>query len=52
MSAGLNLDDVAMTAAAAWRRFVVCVEALPADQAAPLWQVAQVKAAVAIHPNG
>jgi hypothetical protein len=29
--------------AAAWRRFVACVEALPPDQAAPLWQAAQVQ---------
>jgi hypothetical protein len=28
-------------AAAAWRKFVRCVEALPADQAVPLWRCAQ-----------
>jgi hypothetical protein len=32
-------------AAAAWRRFVACMEALPPDQAAPLWQAAQAQAA-------
>lgn len=37
-------DDAAKTAAAAWRRFVTCVEALPADQAAPFWQAAQAQA--------
>jgi hypothetical protein len=30
-------------AAAAWRRFVACMEALPPDQAAPLWQAAQAR---------
>jgi hypothetical protein len=34
-------DDGVKAAAAAWRRFVSCVEALPPDQAAPLWQTAQ-----------
>jgi hypothetical protein len=29
-----------------WHRFVACVEALPPDQAAPLWQAAQAQAAV------
>ena len=29
----------------AWRRFVSCVEALPPDQAAPLWREAQARAA-------
>jgi hypothetical protein len=33
-------------AAAAWRRFVSCVEKLPLDQAAPLWRDAQAQAAV------
>lgn len=37
-------DNAAMAAAAAWRRFVACVEALPPDQAAPLWQAAQAQA--------
>jgi hypothetical protein len=32
-------------AATAWRRFVVCVEALPPDQAIPFWQAAQAQAA-------
>jgi hypothetical protein len=31
-------------AAYAWRHFVTLMEALPADQAAPLWQMAQAKA--------
>jgi len=30
---------------AAWRRFVACVEALPPDQAAPLWRDVQKQAA-------
>jgi hypothetical protein len=30
--------DLKWQAQYAWRRFVACVEALPADQAAPLWQ--------------
>jgi hypothetical protein len=34
-------DDAVKAAAAAWRRFVSCVEALPPDQAAPFWQAAQ-----------
>jgi hypothetical protein len=32
-------------ARAAWRRFVSCVEMLPPDQAAPLWQAAHAQAA-------
>ena len=32
--------DLKRDAAAAWRRFVACVGALPADQAAPLWRAA------------
>jgi hypothetical protein len=32
-------------AAAAWRRFVACMEALPPDQVAPLWQAAHAQAA-------
>jgi hypothetical protein len=32
-------------AEAAWRRFVSCVEALPADQGAPLWHEVQARAA-------
>jgi len=31
-------QDLKREAAAAWRRFVSCVRALPPDQAAPLWQ--------------
>src|SRR5450759_3602226 len=38
-------SDDAAKAAAAWRRFVACMEALPPDQAAPLWQAAQAQAA-------
>jgi hypothetical protein len=37
-------DDPAQAAAQAWRRFVACVEALPPDQAAPFWQLAQAQA--------
>jgi hypothetical protein len=40
-------DDIAR-ALAAWQRFVACVSALPADQAAPLWQTVQAQAATAI----
>jgi hypothetical protein len=32
-------QDLKRDAVAAWRRFVACVEMLPADQAAPLWQM-------------
>jgi hypothetical protein len=35
-------------AAAVWRHFVQLMEALPADQAAPLWQVAQAHAMKAL----
>src|SRR5262245_4627404 len=38
-------DDAQQAAAVAWRRFSSLVEALPPDQAAPLWQQAQVQAA-------
>jgi hypothetical protein len=38
-------DNALKAAAAAWRRFVSCVEALPPDQAAPLWGEVQAKAA-------
>ena len=31
-------QDLKREAAAAWRRFVSCVQALPPDQAMPLWQ--------------
>src|SRR5262245_1886786 len=33
-------EDLKREAAAAWRRFVSCVSALPSDQARPLWQAA------------
>jgi hypothetical protein len=33
-------QDLKREAAAAWRRFVTCVSALPPDQAAPHWQAA------------
>jgi len=36
--------DSVSKAAAAWRRFVACMESLPPDQAAPLWQEAQARA--------
>jgi ABC-type protease/lipase transport system fused ATPase/permease subunit len=38
MSAFRGKADI--KSAAAWRRFVTCVSALPPDQAAPLWQAA------------
>jgi hypothetical protein len=34
-----RVEDAQKAASAAWRKFVRCVEALPADQAAPLWQI-------------
>lgn len=37
--------DPAKAAAIAWRRFVACVEALPSDQAQPLWRDAYERAA-------
>jgi hypothetical protein len=37
-------QDLKRDAVAAWRKFVACVEALPADKVAPLWQVAQAQA--------
>jgi hypothetical protein len=40
--AARDLKHDAMTA---WRRFVSCVEALPVDQGAPLWQEVQARAA-------
>jgi len=39
-----NRDEQAR-ARHAWRRFVSCMEALPPDQAAPLWREAQAQAA-------
>ncbi len=44
--------DLRREAAAAWRRFVACVEALPPEQAAPLWQAAQAQAAAAMAHAG
>jgi hypothetical protein len=38
-------QDLKRNAAAAWRRFVSCCEALSPDQALPLWRAAQVQAA-------
>ena len=38
-------DENFTTARDAWRRFCCCMEALPPDQAAPLWQEAQAQAA-------
>jgi hypothetical protein len=35
-------------AAAAWRRFVSCVEMLPPDQAQPFWQSALTDAQAAL----
>ena len=43
-------DDVAK-AAAAWHRFVACMEALPPDQAAPLWREIYEQAAAANGQN-
>jgi hypothetical protein len=37
-------QDLRRDAMAAWRRFVSCVQALPADQVAPLWQAALAEA--------
>jgi hypothetical protein len=37
-------QDLKREALAAWRRFCACVEALPVEQAAPLWQMAQAQA--------
>jgi hypothetical protein len=36
-------QDLKRDAMAAWRRFVSCVRSLPADQAAPLWEIALVE---------
>ena len=46
---GKCLTDLRRDAIAAWRRFVSCVSALPADQAAPLWQAALAEAAAMAH---
>lgn len=37
--------DLKWDAQSAWRRFCACLQALPPDQAAPLWQVALAEAA-------
>lgn len=42
-------QDLKRDAVAAWRRFVSCVEALPPDQGAPLWQAALVDCAKALN---
>jgi hypothetical protein len=34
--------------AAAWRRFISCVELLPPDQAMPLWQAVQAQVTTGI----
>ena len=44
-----DLKDFKRDALAAWRRFVSCVELLPPDQAAPLWQVALAEVAAMAH---
>lgn len=46
-----NTRDALAKAEIAWRRFVACVEALPPDQAAPLWQEAQAQAAEFLVPS-
>jgi hypothetical protein len=38
-------------AAAAWRRFVSCVQALPPDEAEPLWQAALAEVAAMAHAS-
>jgi hypothetical protein len=40
--------DLRRDAIAAWRRFVSCVELLPPDQAAPLWQAVHAQAAATL----
>jgi hypothetical protein len=40
--------DLGREAIAAWRRFVACVEALPAGDAMPLWQVVLAQAAAVL----
>jgi hypothetical protein len=42
-------QDLKREAAAAWRRFVSCVQALPPDEAEPLWQAALAEVAVMAH---
>ena len=41
-------QDLKRDATAAWKRFVACVEALPPNQAVPLWREAQAQAAAAL----
>jgi hypothetical protein len=36
---GKSPADYKMEAVAAWKKFLACVAQLPADQAAPLWQM-------------
>jgi hypothetical protein len=43
-------QDLKREAAAAWKRFVACAEALPPDLAAPLWQAIHAQAATMIAP--
>jgi hypothetical protein len=48
---GVTLGVISkMVRTVAWRRFVTSMEALPPDQAAPLWQAAQVQAIAALAP--
>jgi hypothetical protein len=44
----LRTRDAKWEAEYHWRRFVACVQSLPADQAAPLWQAAHAQAAAAL----
>jgi hypothetical protein len=46
----LRSRDLKWEAQYAWRRFVCCVKALPADQATALWQIAHAEAQLAIGP--
>ena len=39
-------QDLRRDATAAWKKFVSCLEALPPDEAAPLWREAQMQAAI------
>ena len=41
-------DDPVEAAKAAWQRFCALTRALPADEARPLWQVAQTQAAAVL----
>jgi hypothetical protein len=42
-------QDLKRDAVAAWRRFVSCVELLPPDQAAPIWQAVSAEVAAMAH---